>query len=1149
MDLPPGYSDPRPLGQGGFGTVWCAWSEALGRDVAVKLPFPDQDRDFARELALELHAAASLRHPNIVQVLDAGITPKGQHFLAMEYADAGSLADRIERPRPWTELLPLLLGVLDGLGHAHARGIVHRDIKAGNVLLARGDDGRLSPRIADFGLAKVLQEHGWYDSTRMGAGTMLYMPPEQFDRDLSAIHPGADLYAFGVLLYQLVCGRAPWVDRGLGPLLAAKTTGRHEPITPREQMAAPPGVDDLVRRLLAPRPAERPELAADVRAELLSLGTPEAPGLVAHRRDEESAPPGPVPAAGAWGVDYEDSAFVAGAVRRELPAAPPAVAAPPSWPCSTGIAGVRVPRLVGRLQERRSLWSHARAAARGPVGLSLEGAPGVGRSRLCKWLVCALEERGLCRPLHVRAAGPQEVEDAFVVALRRLIGLGRTTGAPLRDRVEGWAACRGLEPDDAGQLVTWLDRRAADPPGGTGSDPIGLRNRRLAVLERVLRVLARRGLACLWLEDVGGGALAPVASALLRLAQAGPFPLLILHEPPGRPEPDPTARPDGFAGLGLLPLPEADLRELLGDLLTDPGRVDALAAACDGNPLVAVQSARLRAVEDRRQAGGTDPARRPVRRLSVVEVAAARLHAFVRHAADPDRAALLLLLLSQLPRPLARPTLEAAWTSLEPGTSPAPQIEAARRFGLLVVDRWGGLDFAEAAFAGPAEERLRERDDPAAIRRACADALLSHGEPAPSILLTAGRLLLQAGDPEAALSHTVSAASGLTSLDLAAAGVAWDQAARAVEELGLAPDETRAVAVVLGRARAARNVGDLRATSELLDRLDGLALAPGSADEVRFLRCTIAMSKGDLAAVLEGSEGHTDAQLRVLRAEALRRSGRVAEARAELVAGLAAAGSDRKAALSFGWRLARIHRLEGDDEAARAGFERALAEARALGDLADEAIVLRELGHLHLLSGRLDEARAVLQQALDRSDRSGFRVATAVTRLSLGELAREAGDLPAARREYSAGLAVAHAYENANLATVALLNLAVTELSMERVSLAARRLKALDRLVPPSSPHAYRAWIESVRVAVAAAEGRWEEAESAVLGLSDQQERLRGQADPRELLAVAGRRAQAAGELVLASEAWRLALDLAEQDGADRAADDLRRRLAALARA
>ena len=122
IQLPPGYSDPRPLGQGGFAAVWRVWSELHGCDVAFKVPFAEDDRDLARELALELHAAASLRHPNIVQVLDAGTTPDGRPFLAMEFADAGSAAALVRQPPPWPRPAPLLLGVLAGLAHAPALG-------------------------------------------------------------------------------------------------------------------------------------------------------------------------------------------------------------------------------------------------------------------------------------------------------------------------------------------------------------------------------------------------------------------------------------------------------------------------------------------------------------------------------------------------------------------------------------------------------------------------------------------------------------------------------------------------------------------------------------------------------------------------------------------------------------------------------------------------------------------------------------------------------------------------------------------------------------------------------------------------------------------------------------------------------------------
>lgn len=1134
IDLPPGYADPRPAGHGGFGTVVRAFSEALGCDVALKLPLPDAQ---AGGLAVELHAAASLRHPNIVQVLDAGVTTEGRDFLAMEYAGEGSFADLVERPPPWPRLLPLLLAVLDALGHAHARGIVHRDVKAENVLLARDMDGALVPRVADFGLAKVLREHGAFDSSRMGAGTMLYMPPEQFDFDLSAVHPGLDLYAFGVLLYRILSGRSPWEDRGLGPLLADKAQGRFDPLVARPGIGAPPGVGDLLSRLLSPDPADRPELAADVRAALLALGA---------RGGEGTRPLDPEPASGP-SRELEDSTLsTIPAGQLELPPLPPPLAGRPSGPCLPGIAGVRQPLLAGRRNERQALWDAARAATSGPVGLSVEGARGAGRSRLCRWLLCAMEEQGLARPLHVRADAREDVQGAVVRSLRRLLGVGRMVGVPLRSRVERWAERHGMRQGDAGEIAAWLD-----PPvqgaGAAGGAPrrADAGDRGLAVLERLLRALSDRGMACAWLEDRNGGTLRDLASALLRLAQADAFPLLVLYEPPGTDDPGGADRPAAFSSLGIGPLPEADMRTLLADLVPDAERACTIAASCGGNPLVAVQSARLPAARSPAQGPGPQPL--PVRSLSVAEVAGARIDDFVRHAPDPSACRLLLALLARLPRPAQRATLDVAWSSVAPVGSAMAPVDAACRAGVLCVDRAGGHDFSEPAFAGPARGLA---EDVPGIDAACAGAMLDMGQPSPAVLLAAGRLLMET-DPGRALELSIRAAGSLAGFDLPAAGAAWEQAGAAAARLGLGPADPRQVAVVLGSARAARNVGDLRATQDILARLDGLALGPPEAAELRFLRCTIAMSRGDLDLVIGLSSGQPGLDLLVLRAEALRRLGRLAEAGAELEAGLALAGraGDRKSALACAWRLARLRRQQGEMEPALAGFETALAEARALDDPADEAIVLRETGHLHMLAGRLELARLALEGALDRSDRAGLRVETAVTRLSLGELARKAGDPLLARKEYSAALSVAHAYENANLATVALLNLAVTELSIDRVALAARRLDALDRLVPVGGEHAYRAWIEAVRVAVRAAQGAWEEAEAAVLDLQPQAERLRGQADSRELLEMAAASARRGGQLVLEGEALRLALDLARLDGADRACEDLRGRLAALARA
>jgi len=1141
IQLPPGYSDPRPLGQGGFAAVWRVWSELHGCDVAFKVPFAEDDRDLARELALELHAAASLRHPNIVQVLDAGTTPDGRPFLAMEFADAGSAAALVRQPPPWTRTAPLLLGVLDGLAHAHAVGVVHRDVKAANVLLSTADDGSVLPRLADFGLAKVLAAHGWYDSTRMGAGTMLYMAPEQFDHDLSAVHPGADLYSLGVLLYLLVSGRPPWEGDGVGPLIAAKSAGRWEPLTAAPGVDPPAGVADLVDWLLAPRPALRAEMASDVREAIAGLGGPSlVPPTVADSDPfGDTAPIDTLDVDATWVVDYEDSAFrpAPGASGRVLPSSPPPEASLPEHPCTPAIAGVRPPKLAGRQGERQALWDAARAASRGPNGVAVVGATGVGRSRLTSWLCARLETIGVARPLHVRTSDEGSVADALAAALRRFMGLGRARGAVLGQRIEAWLHAHGHPPDaDLDLLRRWLDPRGATEP----AEPAAVMDRRIATLERMLRTASRRSLAVIRFGDSPDPGLERVARSLLRLAQARPFPLLVLLEA------DEDGAPEPFRPIRVGPLPDEDLLAITRDLLPDGVDGADLAERARGNPMVVVQAARLRASTAAPEADSV-PAAAP---LSVAEVARARLVDFATRAADPPSARALLGLIALLPRPVPRGLLVAASRALDGAPLTPTVVEAARRSGLVRVGRWGGLDLAEAAFAVAATELADQHGEGPSLRRAAAEALLGPGASAPpAARAAAARLLLDAGEPERSLALSSEAASALGVHDLGAAHAAWELAGRAVDQLGIEQSDPRAVSVRLGAARAARNVGDLRTTEELLEPLHGAALDDDATRELRFLRCSIAMNKGDLQTVLALSDGADRVDLRVLRSEALRRGGDVDGAADELACGVEAADAagDPRGALACRWRLARLYRQRGETERARAGLEAAVAQARNLGDLADEAIVLRELGHLDFVAGELPAAEASLRASLERSDRAGLRLETALTRLSLGELARRRGDLAQARRQYSAGLAVAHAYDNTGHAVIALLNLAITELEMGRLEMADRRLRALDRLAPPAEEHAYRPYVEALRAAVRAEQARWDEVEAAAEVLHADPERLHGQPDALDLLTRAGQRAAEAGQAALATDLWQLGLETLGEAGQEDARRDLRRRLAALA--
>jgi serine/threonine-protein kinase len=204
----PGYDVEAMLGCGGMGVVYKARQRALDRLVAVKMllagPFagPQELVRFRQETA----ALACLRHPNIVQVYDAGDV-EGRPYFSMELIEGGSLAQKLAgTPQPARQAAELLATLAEAVEAAHACGIVHRDLKPGNVLLAA--DG--TPKITDFGLARRLEGGGGLTLSGAPLGTPSYMAPEQARGDKGAIGLATDVYALGAILYELLTGRPPF---------------------------------------------------------------------------------------------------------------------------------------------------------------------------------------------------------------------------------------------------------------------------------------------------------------------------------------------------------------------------------------------------------------------------------------------------------------------------------------------------------------------------------------------------------------------------------------------------------------------------------------------------------------------------------------------------------------------------------------------------------------------------------------------------------------------------------------------------------------------------------------------------------------------------------------------------------------------------
>lgn len=911
----------RPIGAGGMGEVWLGRRRRSGVPVAVKFL---TDEHAARPecldaLSREIRAAASLDHPAVATPYDTGrVGPvlatasggrlrEGTPFFVMEHAAGGSLAPWCGR-LGWADTRRLLLELLEGLAHAHARGLVHLDLKPENVLLASASPPA-GVRLADFGLARALSA----GDRAVVAGTPAYMAPEQCLRSEREIGTWTDLYAVGAIAWALLHGEPPFAHPDPREVLRAQVSAPLPPFLPRARGSDV--AEAWIATLLRKDPAHRFHRAVDAAAALRAL--PADVGGASGPIEAVTQPTG----ATTFVFDAADlhahrgaDPHVARAPVAPLPAdwrggdRPSGVSLPPP----IRLLGLRVLPLFGRAELKDALWGALRDAAAGQAtAVVLEGPAGIGKSRAAAWLVERAHEAGAS----ILSTGTTRVGATSGIRemLARFLRADGLAGARLEAQVARAAFVRGASLDAAA---------VADALGGpeeSSVGPIAAAIAGLAAARPVMVVLedAHADAAALRLARL---LLTAFADARVLIALAVRDDALVDHPAQAALVQDLLSR--GARRLPVGPLDASATRALLDRMARlDNDLVEDLVARAGGHPQFLVELVLDWAQRGLLDHDGDDIVRAPSARLELPDdlhaVWTGRVDRLVAGLEGDARTALQLaaVLGVQVDLDEWRRACAAA------GIAPPENLRERLLDQRLAVSTATGITFSQAMLR---ECALREAGDRAPRLHAWASLALGPKEEGRR-----GLHLVGSGAHEQALAPLVAGMQAARAQgDLAFAtelSEAWDQAFRAS---GLPADDVAALRGIHESSLVARARGD-------------------SPRQVALARRAIALAR-------QHDDPRRVAVGLLMLAHALRRTADIAEAEEVAREGLARARTLGDADVigqalhTLGATLLTDHRL---DEA-----EAVLREAVAGG----RAEALNELGILLRERGALEEAEAVL---------------------------------------------------------------------------------------------------------------------------------------------------------------------------------------------
>jgi len=1076
------------LGKGGMARVFRARHEMDGTAVAVKVLHAAEGERGERMAAAfrhEIDAVAGLDHPRITAIYDHGVVspsaaeasggtiPLGNPYFVMELVRGRSLFGLRAR-LGWQALRGILLESLDALAHAHARGLVHRDIKPGNILLS--DENR-GVKLTDFGLAMTASALDAADGEGGFEGTPAYMAPEQIELELRDVGPWTDLYALGCTAWVLATGALPFPgsteEQVLGHLHDRPSD--FEPAAP-----VSPDFEPWVRRMMAKRPRDRPSSAAEAAWELVQCRDVNAEG------GGESRPRSSGPGLRTLLFHKDISSMVRKLARRPaaepdlIPAVDGPSREPPPLPerwrddrpivgsylhgAGLPLVGKRAVGLVGREAECGDLWDllHAVRRDRRPRVVLIEGPAGCGKTALADCVAERADELGGAVVIRARHRAHQGAQDGIGQALlrhHRLAGLPRDNMVRrLRKRL---GALGETDPAEGMALAEALVRSDPTQPSAVGVKLSGS-DERFTILARHLARLAGSRVVILRVDDLPFGL---DAAAMLRHL-VGPrdfdLPVLVLATLRSESLPESLvaeqidalrAAPD-TRRVSLGNLDRDDTSRLLRDLVgLDPALSEAVARRAAGNPRFAIEVIRDWAERDLLETGPTGfrlrPGLEPGFPEGLLYLWEVRIQRFLEARPEEDARAL------EVAAALCQDVDRDLWARCceDAGLTPSVDLLPSLLRLDLVVPREGGaagFSFAQAMI----REALILRAERGG-RLAALHGLIADRQATEEVVFTPdlARHLLKAGRPEEALPVLVEAMERYGHEGEIRSGMETLEALQRALDVVQAPSRhPQRVQAAIFETRFHRRLGRLHEAEAAGAR--AVEQARASGDPV-----LIVDALGALANTYSARGRFGDAERCVDEAIELARAARITARLPGLLR-------------SRGFMTLR----GGDHDAARALLQEALLTAEASGASGaggSTAQAWLMLGRASLGDGNVERARFELDEAALRFERAGDRWGAAEICNMHGELHRRAGDLAAADRSYRQAADLFDAIGSGD-AVYAHVNRGLVLFERGEAAHAIAVLRRCRRVVDARGMDSLGAAVRVILLAARASSGKWE---------------------------------------------------------------------------